>query len=268
MITHALGDVEYQESGSGSVLLFVPGSFSTGASWRSISAPLSERYRTIATSLLGYGKTQERRTPGSAWMQQEMDALDTVLARIQAPVHLVAHSFGACVALSLAMHRQPAFLSMTLLEPTVFYLLNQAGDRALSRQVRAITDTYMAAWEHGDPRAVQHVIDFYGGPGAFAAYPPAVQDKVMAMTATNILDWQTGDAQAPTPADIASVNTPTWVVCGSHSHPAMQRCNQLLVDTLPHAQLQMLEGANHFMVTTHAAELTRGIEQRVSSLDR
>lgn len=268
MITHARGDVEYQESGGGVALLFVPGSFSTGSSWRSIYTPLSERYRTIATSLLGYGKTQERRVPGGAFMQDEMDALEAVLAEIDEPVHLVAHSFGACVALSLAALRKRAFLSMTLLEPTVFYLLNAADETELSHQVRVMTDTYMADWDRGDPRAVRHVIDFYGGPGAFMAYPPAVQDKVMALTATNILDWKTGSAQAPAQADIAAVDTPTWVICGSHSHRAMQRCNQLLVDTLPHARLQMLEGANHFMIATHAAELTHRIERQISSLDQ
>ena len=131
-----------------------------------------------------------------------------------------------------------------------------------------MTDAYMTDWDRGDPQAVRHVIDFYGGPGAFAAYPPAVQDKVMALTATNILDWKTGLAQAPAHADLAAVAIPTRVICGSHSHRAMQRCNQLLVDTLPHAQFQMLKGANHFMIATHATELTPWIEQQVSALDR
>ena len=265
MITHAWGDVEYQESGDGTALLFVPGSFSTGASWRGIAAPLSERYRTIATSLSGYGKTPERRRPGSNFMQDEMEVLDAVLARIQAPVHLVAHSFGAWVALALAMHRSPAFLSMTLLEPTVFYMLGLAGETELDRQVQAVTDTYMADWERGDPQAVRHVIDFYGGAGTFASYPSALQDKLAAQTATNILDWQTGYANAPVRAQIASVRTPTLVLCGGNSHRAMQRCNQLLADSLPQSRFQMLDGANHFMVATHAAALVPWIERQVSA---
>lgn len=267
MITHALGNVEYQESGSGIPLLFVPGSFSTGASWRSISTPLSERYCSVATSLSGYGKTQERRKPGSAFMQDEMDVLEAVLAHINRPVHLVAHSFGALVALSLAMHRQPAFLSMTLLEPTVFHLLHLAGETALNSQVRAMTDTYMADWDRGDPQSVQHVIDFYGGPGTFAAYPPMVQDKMMAQTATNILDWKTGYAESPSLAEFAAVRTPSLVICGSNSHMAMRRCNELLVDSLPQARLKVLEGANHFMIATHSAELTHWIAQQVGALD-
>lgn len=267
--------VEYQESGSGAPIVFVPGSFSTGASWRSISTPLAQRYRTIATSLSGYGKTPERRQPGGQHMNDEMDVLETVLAQANtsinastnAPVHLVAHSFGAWVALSLAMHRTPQLLSLTLLEPTVFYLLTLGGESALMQQVNAMTDRYMADWENGDRQAVRHVIDFYGGVGTFDAYPPAVQDKVIGQTPTNILDWQTGYSEAPTLADIRAVNVPTLVVYGSDSHRAMQRSNQLLADALPQAQIVALEGATHFMIGTHAAELTDRIEQHIRAAE-
>lgn len=107
------------------------------------------------------------------------------------------------------------------------------------------------------------MIDFYGDVGTFDAYPPAVQDKVITQTATNILDWDSGYAEFPVQPDFAAVNVPTLVICGNASHLAMQRCNQLLVDRLPQAQLTVLGGANHFMVVTHAAELTQRIHQHI-----
>lgn len=266
MITHEKGTVEYQETGDGVSLVFVPGSFSTGTSWRNISTPLSEHYRTITTSLSGYGKTQERRRQGGIHMEDEMDVLEAVLAQANAPVHLVAHSFGAWVALSLAMHRKPDLLSLTLLEPTAFNLLTSDGETALSEQVRAMKDSYVTAWRSGDQQAVRHVIDFYGGVGTFDAYPPAVQDKVIAQTPTNVLDWDSGYAEVPAQQDFDTVNVPTLVICGNSSHLAMQRCNQLLVDRLPQAQLMALDGANHFMIVTHAAELTQRINQHIRAV--
>lgn len=263
MITHPQGQVEYQESGAGPTNVFVPGSFSTGSSWRGISTPLSERYRTITTSLSGYGKTQERREPGGVHIEDEMDVLDAVLAQAGGPVHLVAHSFGAWVALCCAMRRAPALLSMTLLEPTAFNVLALRGETALSQQVHAMTDRYLTDWHRGDPHAVRHVIDFYGGPGTLDTWPAAVQDKVISQTATNVLDWQTGYASTLTLEDLATVTVPTLVVYGGASHGAMQRCNQLLADHLPRAACVALEGANHFMITTHAAELTRRIEAHI-----
>jgi pimeloyl-ACP methyl ester carboxylesterase len=266
MITHAKGTIEYQETGTGVSLVFVPGSFSTGTSWRNITTPLSEHYRTITTSLSGYGKTQERRTPGGPHMQDEMDVLEAVLAKANTPVHLVAHSFGAWVALSLAVHRKPNLLSLTLLEPTAFNLLTTNGESASSDQVRAMKERYVTAWCSGDQKAVRHVIDFYGGVGTFDAYPHVVQEKVIAQTPTNILDWDSGYSEVPEQQDFGTVNVPTLVICGSSSHLAMQHCNKLLVDRLPQAQLMALDGANHFMIVTHAAELTLQINQHIRAV--
>jgi len=267
MITNSQGTVEYQESGDGQTIVFVPGSFSAGSSWRNISTPLSERYRTITTSLSGYGKTQERRKPGGTHMEDEMDVLEAVLNRADAPMHLVAHSFGAWVALALAIRRAPNLLSMTLLEPTAFNLLGLGGESALNQEVRAMTDRYMTEWESGYQQAVRHVIDFYGEAGTFDGYPPAVQEKLISQTPTNILDWKTGYANSIQLADFTAVKVPTLVVCGRSSHMAMQRCNQLLVDHLPRAQIMTLAGANHFMIGTHASDLTQVVEQHIRTVE-
>lgn len=263
MITHSQATVEYQDNGHGQAIVFVPGSFSTGSSWRNISTPLSESYRTITTSLSGYGKTPERRKPGGTHMDDEMDVLETVLNKADAPVHLVAHSFGAWVALALAVRRAPKLLSMTLLEPTAFNLLDLGGESALNQEVHAMTRRYFNEWDNGNQQAVRHVIDFYGEAGTFDTYPPAVQEKLIGQTPTNILDWKTGYADPMKLADLAAVKVPTLVVCGGASHRAMQRCNQLLVDHLPRAKIMTLEGANHFMIGTHASDLTHAIEHHV-----
>ncbi len=265
-IADVAGSVEYQESGSGQAVVFVPGSFSTGASWRAISAPLSEGYRTVSTSLCGYGKTRERRQSDSFNVHHEMDVLEAVLTRVGMPAHVVAHSFGAYVALYLVLCRSPSVLSLTLLEPVMFNLLGFSDDAELKSQVDSMTSQYMADWENGDRLAVRHVIDFYGGAGTFDAYPPVIQDKLIAYTATNVLDWQCPYATSFSATDLARLDVPTMVVCGSTSHAAMKRCNQLLVQHLPQARLQILDGANHFMIVTHPSDVGRVIHDHIRSV--
>lgn len=257
--------VEYQETGTGEAIVFVPGSFSTGSSWRAISSPLSERYRTITTSLSGYGKTQERRLPGGDHMADQLDILETVLQKANAPVHLVAHSYGAWSALMLAARRAPRLLSLTLLEPTAFGLLAESGDEATHQQVLDLVERYTSEWDGGDRTAVRHIIDFYGGAGSFTGYPPPVQEKLISQTTTNILDWRSGYASPLRLQEIAAIHVPTTVVCGSESHVAMRRCNQLIADTMPGGNFQLLKGANHFMIGTHATELAAAIEQHIGA---
>ena len=54
-------DIEFIESGDGPTVLFLPGSFGTGAGWKPIINELGDRFRFVTTSLLGYGATTERR---------------------------------------------------------------------------------------------------------------------------------------------------------------------------------------------------------------
>ena len=70
----------------------MPGSWSTGALWRDVIALLGDRFRTVTTSLLGYGDTEERRTPDDVSIDREIDVIEAVIQRTNSAVHLVGHS--------------------------------------------------------------------------------------------------------------------------------------------------------------------------------
>lgn len=267
MIEHSSGAIEYQEQGTGTTLLFVPGSFATGATWRHVIKPLSARYRIVTTSLLGYGDTQERRQPGSAAIQHEIDALEEVVARAGSPVHIVGHSFGAWVVLAYAMQCKSPPLSLTLLEPPASNLLHLAGEADLDHQFHAMTDGYIAAWQNGDQQSARHVIDFYGGEGSFDAFPQHVQDYIIQHTPTNLLDWETGYGDMSSAEDLGRVTAPALVVCGEQSHLAVQRSNELLGQWLPNAAYRTLANANHFMIGSHPAELAQLIDSQVMAAE-
>jgi len=55
MVKDAGGAIDYDECGSGPTVVLVPGSCSTAAVWRPITEAWSECFRTVTTSLLGYG---------------------------------------------------------------------------------------------------------------------------------------------------------------------------------------------------------------------
>ncbi len=69
-------DIDYQEAGSGPAVLFVPGSFSTPAVWRGLQQRLAPGYRIIATSLCGYGGTDETRTLDDLGMAHQARIID------------------------------------------------------------------------------------------------------------------------------------------------------------------------------------------------
>ena len=61
-----------------SVLL--PGSCSTGAAWRPVIAAWGDQFRSVTTSLLGYGGTRERRTAGDPSISHNAEAWSRLFA--------------------------------------------------------------------------------------------------------------------------------------------------------------------------------------------
>ncbi|MCP3463419.1 alpha/beta fold hydrolase [Bradyrhizobium sp. CCGUVB23] len=126
--------IDYPEQGSGPTILFVPGSWSTGALWRGVIALLGDSFRAVTMSLLGYGDTEERRTPDDISIEREIDIVEAVIQRTNSAVHLVGHSWGATVCLATALRDRTKITSLTLIEATP---VQSASPLRRSRAVRA-----------------------------------------------------------------------------------------------------------------------------------
>jgi pimeloyl-ACP methyl ester carboxylesterase len=258
------GRIDYDEGGDGPTIVLVPGSCSTGAAWRPIISQWENGFRCVTTSLLGYGGTAERRTALDADISHEAEILEAVIRRASCPVHLVGHSFGGLVALAVALRNEVPLLSLTIIEAPAAELLRSLGEHQHYRAFRAMTDGYFAAFHAGERTAIESMIDFYGGAGAFAAWPQRVRGYAVETTAVNILDWVSAFGFELTAASLASIEVPTLVLWGGASHPAVRRANELLGQCLTEASVVTIAGAAHFMIATHAEEVAWVIAHHVA----
>lgn len=266
MIDDPRGAIDYDEHGGGpATLVFVPGSFSTGAAWRPVIRALAGRYRTVTTSLLGYGGTAERRDEHKLSIDTEVEVLDAVLLRAGGPVHVIGHSFGGYVALACALRSDAPPLSLTLIEPPCPAVLEIGGEGALLAQFHAMSDPYIAAWRAGEADAARRVIDFYGGAGCFDAMPDRAREFARQTTAANVLDWLVAYQDRPDIAAFARLAVPTLVLCGALGHAVVRRGTELISQWLPVARHVTVAGASHFMISTHADQVARLVEAHVTA---
>jgi pimeloyl-ACP methyl ester carboxylesterase len=272
MIQDEHGCIDYDESGAGPTIVLVPGSCSTGAAWRPIIAQWENRFRCVTTSLLGYGRTTERRTADDADISHEVDILEKVIRQTGGPVHLVGHSFGGLTALAVALRNEVPLLSLTILEAPTPEILRHLGEHRHYRAFRDMTDAYFGSFYAGEHAAIAQMIDFYGGAGTFAGWPQRVRDYAVETTAVNILDWASAYGFPLTPARLATIEVPTLVAWGALSHPAIARANMLLGGCVPDAAVATIDGAAHFMIATHAKEvadlIAEHVKMRNPGLDR
>jgi pimeloyl-ACP methyl ester carboxylesterase len=263
MINEARGRIDYDESGAGPTVVLVPGSCSTSAAWRPVIGAWNGQFRAVTTSLLGYGGTAERRTAGDPSISYELEVVESVVRAAGGGVHLVGHSFGGLVALAVALRGRVSLASLTVVEAPAAELLRACGELELYGAFQQMTDSYFARFATGNADAIAGMIDFYGGAGTFASWPPRLRGYAIETTPVNILDWASAYGFPLSAATLAAIDVPTLIVRGGASHPAVQRANALLRAHVSGAALATIDGAAHFMIATHADALAKRIAEHV-----
>jgi pimeloyl-ACP methyl ester carboxylesterase len=259
--------IDYAESGAGPTIVLVPGSCSTGAAWKPVIASLNGRFRCVTTSLLGYGGTLERRTARDPSIAHETDVVEWVIRKAGGRVHLVGHSFGGLVALAVALRNEVDLASIVLLEPPAIELLRERNEDRHHAAIRRMKDTYFASFRAGNDEAISMMMDFYGGDGTFASWPPKVRAYAVKTTPVNMLDWASALGFPLSAGSLSRIGIPALLIDGSAGHPAMQRIDALLSECMSMAGRSTIRGAAHFMPMTHPDEVASLIAQHVDGAE-
>jgi pimeloyl-ACP methyl ester carboxylesterase len=258
------GAVDYEETGAGPTIVFVPGSCSTSAAWRPVVSQLEHRFRCVSTSLLGYGGTEERRTASDPSIDHECDAVESVIEAAGGRVHLVGHSFGGLVALAVALRGKVQLASLTVIEAPAANILRELDEQEHYAAFRGLTRGYFSDYADGNAEAISAVIDFYGGAGTFASWPERLRAHAVETTSVNILDWASAYDFPLSPGALSSIDLPTSVVIGAMSHPGVQRANELISACIEGASLFTVGDASHFLIATHARQLAHVVAAQVA----
>jgi pimeloyl-ACP methyl ester carboxylesterase len=176
-------------------------------------------------------------------------------------LHVAGNSYGAIVTLTLAIDRPDLVASAAVHEPPLFGLLEGTRDEAVGREL-ATTDASLGAvrdlissGSHRD--AAEHFIEHVAlGPGAWGQLPDELRTVLEANAPTFLdeLDDPTGltiDAAA-----LASTTVPMLLTHGTESPGLFPAVIAELVQLVPSAWVEVIEGAGHIPHATHPEEWT------------
>jgi len=217
---HDLGGypLAYQDAGDGETLLLVHGSLNDYRAWAGQVEALSSRFRCIAPSLRHcYPEPWDGKDTDFTVEQHAADLARLIEERGVAPVHLVGHSRGGAVSITLARQHPHLVRTLTLADPAGLegLLPDTPEGRRWAVESMAMFARLRGDLADGDTdAAARNFVDTLGGKGAWDRRTPAQKQPLLDNLAT-------GPACAQRPrfvaADIAALNMPVLLITGATS---------------------------------------------------
>jgi pimeloyl-ACP methyl ester carboxylesterase len=230
---------------------------SGAAQWRRLGETLGERGELIAPEHYGCERTGHWIGGPAFTLADEAERTIALIDATDREVHLVGHSYGGGVALHVALARPNRIASLTLYEPSAFYLLKQFGEGAGPfAEIRAVADLTVTCVATGNDRGgAKAFVDYWSGSGAWDALRPAMQDALVRWMPKAPLDFAALFEEPTRWEALTRLNLPTLIIRGEHAPPPTRLIADTLPSLLPDCRLAVVDGAGHMGPLTHVAQV-------------
>jgi pimeloyl-ACP methyl ester carboxylesterase len=229
-------------------------STSSSKQWTKLTDLLSHRYQVIAPDLYGYGDSPQWDFGQSFSLGDELELLGPIVDSICGPFHLIGHSYGAAVALTLAQTNPALIRSLTLYEPVLFNLLFE--DDRQSEVVNGVTDVRADVTrfvERGDlHEAGRRFVDYWSGVGVWGKFETWQQDSVAKRMPKVVADFDAVIGHTTPLSAYRELDIPTLLLYGVESPESTRKIVDVLSHTLPKSEVRGFLGLGHMGPITHA----------------
>ena len=232
-------------------------SLAHGGAWRGLAGAFAAEFCFAAPDFLSHGRS-------ALWDRQGRyhDACTALAAGFLSddPLDLIGHSFGATVALRLALERPERVRSLVLIEP-VFFAVALADDPNFVSDMNTLEDVLTREGRHA---ATKGFLAEWGGGLPWEMMPKETQDDMASRIevisdAAPALYEDTADLLAE--GRLQALDMPVLLMRGDGSPAVIETINAGLAQRIGGAQTTVIEGAGHMAPISHpkdcAAEMRR-----------
>lgn len=198
----------------------------------------------------------------SACTRDAIAQAEGMAAQNGGPIDVIGHSFGASLALRMALERPELLRSMVLIEPVLFAAARADGAPEY-RAYAADHALFTALLDSGDVEGAAAEFQRHWGDGrAFDALPPATRAYITHRLP--LIVAQTGGLVADTGGimgylRLESCPIPALLLRGTDSPPVISAIHRALATRLPNARENIIAGAGHMLPLTHPAPAAAAI---------
>ncbi|CAM3117350.1 alpha/beta fold hydrolase [Paracoccus nototheniae] len=222
----------------------------SGSGWGAIARGLDGLVDLRGFDMPGHGRSDDW-APAPDGPDYHTAVTRLAAAMIGRPLDLIGHSFGATVALRIAVAAPEAVRSLTLIEPVLFAarpdpaqdaLDVQLAERLAAGQDEQATAGFLAVW----------------GAQPLSRMPPeaqALMTRQIRLIAATHDALRHDSARILRDGGLESIAAPVMLIQGADSPPVIAGIAEALADRLPDVGRATVPGAGHMAPLTHPAQV-------------
>lgn len=222
--------------------------------WRGLAATLKDNLSILAFDLPSHGKSGVWDRTGNV----HDVATDMARGLIDGPVDLIGHSFGATIALRIAVESPELVRSLTMIEP-VYFAAAMQDDPELMTEYKRANAPLDAAFASGDEREAARVFNRDWGDGTpWETLPERMRDHMARLVhyvpaSSAFLHHDSGSLLEE--GRMARAAMPAVLIEGDQSPSMSAKVAISLEKRLPDVDRVIVKGAGHMLAVTHPEEV-------------
>jgi pimeloyl-ACP methyl ester carboxylesterase len=237
------GELYYEDKGAGVPIVLIHAAGATSSTWGDLPGDLARIGRVIVYDRRGCGRSEGEPVRSIPAHTADAAALLDILGA--APAVVVGISVAATIAIDLAA-RRPDLVRAVIAHESPWHITRYPPTAA---QIAALSRT---AWlvqrgKHADAAEtfLRFAYSYQHGGTAWDTFPEAWRHSARDNAKAALTDIRMGIGGYPPAAQLATINRPVVVTCGTRSHNTMKRVTRSLAAAIPSARVQEIEGAGH-----------------------
>jgi pimeloyl-ACP methyl ester carboxylesterase len=239
-------DLEYTDTGAGPAVILIHSSASGLRQWRGLAERLQDRYRVIAINLFGYGKTSPWPGAGPLTAADQAELVAAAAELVPGPVALVGHSLGGAVALEAATRLADRVRLVVAFEPILFGHLKTHGPAGAYDEIDKLARRFGELAQAGDWNAAgEWFVDYWAGPGTWAAMPDDRRQNTRAMLPPVVHEWDMATSGLRPLAGWRAIAAPVHLVQAADTRAPTRAIVDLLAKTYPDWHVHRVPSGGH-----------------------